>query len=62
MPDGPEGMSEPQYASLALDHICDVSFILMTNFCQLLGWILELWTTECLRGEYLLESPVEELL
>src|SRR5882762_7919882 len=27
MPDGPEGMSEPQYVSLALDLICDVSFI-----------------------------------
>ena len=32
MPDGPEGMSEPQYASLAFDHICDVSFISMTDF------------------------------
>jgi hypothetical protein len=32
MPDGPEGLSEPPYASLALDLICDVSFASMTNF------------------------------
>ena len=32
MPDGPEGMSEPQYVSLALDLICDVSFASMTKF------------------------------
>ena len=32
MPDGPEELSEPQYASLALDHICDVGFTLTTNF------------------------------
>ena len=30
MPDGPVGMSEPRYASLAFEGICDVSFI--SNF------------------------------
>ena len=40
MPDGPEGMSEPQYVSLTFDLICDVSFISVTKFFQLTSWIL----------------------
>ena len=62
MPDGPEGMPEPQYASLALEHICDVSFISMTNFFQLTIWILGLWTLVSFQQrEYFLERPAEEL-
>ena len=60
MTDGPEGMSEPQYVSLASEKICYVSSISMTNLFRLTKWILGLWS-ERRPGVYVLACPVDEL-